>query len=68
MPACADRSKPPPPVREGPTREQRAIEAAVQRNRQAQQARLSDPKHQPFKLRVLERPSTTKELAAQVGS
>ncbi|DBA99486.1 TPA: hypothetical protein ACH3X3_012074 [Trebouxia sp. C0006] len=63
----------PPPVKchpaptphQGPTKEERAIEAAKQRNRQQQLQRFSDPAHGPFHLLTAERPTNTQQLKQQ---
>ncbi|KAK9810024.1 hypothetical protein WJX72_003564 [[Myrmecia] bisecta] len=60
------KGQPPPPPREGPTREEKAIEAAKQRNREQAAAKYSDPRHQPFRLKTLERPSNLQDVRTEV--
>ena len=60
------RSQPAPAPHQGPTKEERAIEAAKQRNKQQQLQRFSDPAHGPFHLRTLESPTNTQQLKQQV--
>ncbi|KAA6422175.1 MAG: hypothetical protein FRX49_07926 [Trebouxia sp. A1-2] len=56
---------PAPTPHQGPTKEERAIEAAKQRNRQQQLQRFSDPAHGPFHLLTAERPTNTQQLKQQ---
>eukprot|EP00775_Hariotina_reticulata_P001557 gene1557-1897_t len=57
--------RPPPKHPTGPTKEQLAIEAAREANKQAAQALLSDARQGVFRLRVLERPMQTGALRAE---
>ena len=61
------RSQPAPAAHQGPTKEERAIEAAKQRNRHDQLQKFTDPAHGPFHLRTSERPTNTQLLKQQVG-
>ena len=61
------RWQPAPQPHQGPTKEERAIEAAKQRNKQQQLQRLSDPAHGPFKLLTTQRPTNTQQLKQQVS-
>lgn len=63
--AC--RCQPAPSPHQGPTKEERAIEAAKQRNRQQQLQRFSDPAHGPFHLLTADRPTNTQLLKQQVS-
>ncbi|WIA13671.1 hypothetical protein OEZ85_007232 [Tetradesmus obliquus] len=62
----AVKPKPPPKFQPGPTKEQLAIEAARAAHRQAAAARQADPRFQPFKLRVLERPMHSDAVRAEL--
>ncbi|KAF6252521.1 hypothetical protein COO60DRAFT_519370 [Scenedesmus sp. NREL 46B-D3] len=62
----AAKPKPPPKYTPGPTKEQLAIEAAKAAHRQAAAARQADPRFQPFKLRVLERPMHADAVRAEL--
>ena len=66
--SIARRCHPAPIPHQGPTKEERAIEAAKQRNRQQQLQRFSDPAHGPFHLLTAERPTNTQQLKQQVTS
>jgi len=62
----APKPKPVPPRREGPTREQLALEQARVENRQRLKEKYADPSKQPFRLKVLERPNNLDKIAAEV--
>ena len=64
--SIACRCHPAPTPHQGPTKEERAIEAAKQRNRQQQLQRFSNPAHGPFHLLTAERPTNTQQLKQQV--
>eukprot|EP00884_Botryococcus_braunii_P003728 jgi/Botrbrau1/13356/Bobra.0158s0010.2 len=57
--------QPPPARREGPTAEEKGLKAAKAQNREAIKAKYSDPKCQPFSLRVLQRPMNLDKLKRQ---
>ncbi|KAL3140150.1 hypothetical protein ABBQ38_004427 [Trebouxia sp. C0009 RCD-2024] len=59
------KSQPAPAAHQGPTKEERAIEAAKQRNKHDQLQRFTDPAHGPFHLRTSERPTNTQLLKQQ---
>ena len=61
------RCQPAPAPHQGPTKEERAIEAAKQRNRQQQLQKFSDPAHGPFHLLTSDRPTNTQLLKQQVS-
>ncbi|GMH36406.1 hypothetical protein BSKO_04274 [Bryopsis sp. KO-2023] len=58
--------KQPPPKLEGPTKEERAIEAAKAMNRKEQAAKYSDPRCQPFTLKTLERPTNIEHIREEL--
>lgn len=61
------KAKPSPVWKEGPTPTQKALEAICKESREKLAKFYSNPKNQPFHLRILERPSKFAAIKEQVS-